>query len=83
VCIEGFAPHYSDANRTDRPRRVLVASYSPVADGYTRDDYYTARAQKMAHATATDGRFRISTLADFAGTEVAADARPTDRCTHP
>jgi hypothetical protein len=82
VCIEGFAPHYSEANRTDRPRRVLVASYSPVSDGYTREQYYAARADTMTKASAGDGRFRISTLADFAGTEVPTTAVNGQRCTH-
>jgi hypothetical protein len=36
----------------------------------------------MRDATARDGRFRISTLADFDGTEVHIDATP-ERCTHP
>ena len=33
-------------------------------------------------ATERDGRFRISTLADFDGAEVATDAA-IDHCTHP
>ncbi len=82
VCIEGFAPHYSEANRTARPRRVLVASYAPETDGYTRDHYYAAREETMTRASAGDGRFRISTLADFEGTEVAPTASAAGRCTH-
>jgi hypothetical protein len=35
----------------------------------------------MRKGTERDGRFRISTLADFEGTEVAALA-PTESCTH-
>ena len=70
VCIDGLAPHYSKANRTDRPRRVLVASYAPTAEGYGRDRYYAARETTMADASARDGRDRISTLADFDGTTV-------------
>ena len=82
VYIDGFAPHYSDENHTDAQRRVLVASYSPAASGYGRAEYYARRAAVMHDATGRDGRFRISTLADFAGTEVAADATATDACTH-
>jgi hypothetical protein len=37
----------------------------------------------MSDATRADGRFRISTLADFAGDEVTADAYAVDICTHP
>jgi hypothetical protein len=84
VCIDGLAPHYSEANRTAAPRRVLVASYAPTNEGYTREQYYDARRRTMADATTRDGRFRISTLADFDGIEVDAgtDAAAT-RCTHP
>jgi hypothetical protein len=35
----------------------------------------------MQSATERDGRFRISTLADFEGTEVASGPAP-DVCTH-
>jgi hypothetical protein len=83
VRIDGLAPHYSDANRSDRARRVLVASYTTAASGYDRTTYYARRAQVMADATRADGRFRISTLADFAGDEVTADAYAVDTCTHP
>jgi 2-aminoethylphosphonate dioxygenase len=83
VCIDGLAPHYSEANRTDAARRVLVASYAPVSEGYTRAQYYDARRDEMADATARDGRFRISTLADFEGTGVVAANRSRDRCDHP
>jgi len=83
VCIDGLAPHYSDANQSARARRVLVASYTTAASGYSRATYYARRAEVMADATRSDGRFRISTLADFAGDEVTADAYAVDTCTHP
>jgi len=83
VLLDGLAPHYSEANRGDSPRRVLVASYAPATEGYSRDHYYSARADSMHRASAEDGRFRISTLADFEGIEVAAEPRAEDRCTHP
>jgi ectoine hydroxylase-related dioxygenase (phytanoyl-CoA dioxygenase family) len=82
VCIDGLAPHYSQANRSSAARRVLVASYAPERIGYRRDDYYTARAEAMARATDADGRFRISTLADFDGVEVGTGAPPAVACTH-
>ena len=67
-------------------RRVLVASYAPVSEGYSRAQYYAARRATMADASARDGRFRISTLADFEGDEVTPDdggrrrRAPTRRC---
>jgi hypothetical protein len=61
---------------------VLVASYAPAAEGYSRAQYYAARAATMQQASASDGRFRISTLADFEGVEVDTPDVATDRCTH-
>ena len=83
VLLDGLTPHYSEANRGDRRRRVLVASYAPAGEHYSRDRYYSARAETMRRASQEDGRFRISTLADFDGVEVAAEGAASDRCTHP
>lgn len=82
VCIDGLAPHYSESNRGSAARRVLVASYAPTSEHYTRAHYYAQRSERMRDETEKDGRFRISTLADFQGEEVATDAA-TDACTHP
>jgi Phytanoyl-CoA dioxygenase (PhyH) len=82
VRIDGLAPHYSEANKTDSSRRVFIASYAPEREGYDRERYYRERDERMKADTERDGRFRISTLADFEGTEVAADVTP-ERCTHP
>jgi Phytanoyl-CoA dioxygenase (PhyH) len=82
LCIDGLAPHFSEANRGDTPRRVLVASYAPAREGYSREHYYEQRRARMSAQTERDGRFRISTLADFEGAEVAVGA-PADQCTHP
>ncbi len=82
VCIDGLVPHYSDANRSASARRVLVVSYAPESEGYRREDYYAARRAVMNDRTDRDGRFRISTLADFAGAEVAPDDVAVEACTH-
>ena len=82
VCLDGLVPHYSDANRTGHARRVLVASYAPEREHYTRTQYYAARNAVMTTSSAADGRFRISTLADFEGAEVAPDAAAVEHCTH-
>ncbi len=83
VCIDGFAPHYSDANASAAQRRVLIASFSASSEQYTRKHYYAARRAAMGSATKRDGRFRISTIADFAGTEVSPDETASESCTHP
>lgn len=82
VLLDGLAPHYSEVNHGNRRRRVLVASYAPAAEGYSRERYYAARADTMRQASQQDGRFRISTLADFDGVEVAEETAHLDRCTH-
>jgi len=81
VRLDGLAPHYSEANNTDAARRVLIASYAPQAERYSRDRYYHDRDDRMRRDTDRDGRFRISTLADFEGTEVVATSA-IPRCTH-
>lgn len=81
VCIDGLAPHYSEANTTDASRRVLIASYAPERDRYDRERYYRDRSDRMRRDTERDGRFRISTLADFEGTEVESETA-TEACTH-
>ena len=75
VCIGGLAPHFSEANHSASPRRVLVASYAPTDDRYRREHYYDARRRAMERATSADDRFRISTLADFEGVEVPVAGR--------
>jgi ectoine hydroxylase-related dioxygenase (phytanoyl-CoA dioxygenase family) len=82
VLLDGLAPHYSELNRGDRRRRVLVASYAPAGEHYSREQYYSARADTMRRASQEGGRFRISTLADFDGVEVAVENPASDRCTH-
>jgi len=81
VVIHGLAPHYSEANNSDLPRRVFIASYAPANEDYDRARYYGARREQMQASTEHDGRFRISTLADFEGTEVASGSVP-EACTH-
>ena len=83
LCIAGLMPHYSEANTSAAPRRVLVASYAPQRDGYSREQYYAARLDEMDRARARDERFRISTLADFEGIEVRTDTAGVDAaCWH-
>jgi ectoine hydroxylase-related dioxygenase (phytanoyl-CoA dioxygenase family) len=83
VLLDGLTPHYSEANRGGRRRRVLVASYAPATEEYSRDRYYSARADTMQRASQEDRRFRISTLADFDGIEVAGENAASEHCTHP
>ena len=84
LCIGGLMPHYSEANKSAAGRRVLVASYAPAGDRYDRERYYSAREHAMDEATARDDSFRISTLADFEGVEVAESSTAAlGTCWHP
>ncbi len=83
LCILGLAPHYSETNKSSSARRVLVASYAPVAENYSREQYYWARSDAMSEASSRDGQFRISTLADFDGIEVRSTGPvAVGSCTH-
>ena len=81
VLIDGLAPHYSEANNSEASRRVFIASYAPARERYDRERYYGERRELMQRDTERDGRFRISTLADFEGTEVAS-LSSSEHCTH-
>ena len=69
VLLDGLAPHYSDANRGDRRRRAR-RQLRAVWRALLARALLPARADTMRRASQEDGRFRISTLADFAGVEV-------------
>lgn len=82
VLLGGFTPHFSEANRSPAARRVLVASYAPSAEGYSRERYYELRRGRMAESSGGDGRFRISTLADFEGIEAGCPGPAPASCSH-
>jgi hypothetical protein len=79
VMIDGLAPHYSEANGSDAPRRVFTRLRG--REGWQPGALLPSAPWTHAGATRRDGRFRISTLADFEGTEVASGPAP-EVCTH-
>lgn len=84
VCLHGLAPHFSRANTGPSRRRVLVASYAPTGEGYSRERYYRARQASMRRSAAAGSDARISTLDDFEGRRTSDGAsRTTGACTHP
>ena len=70
--FDSYTPHYSDTNRSDRPRRAAYLTYNAASRGDFRNRYY---ADKRA-AFAVDGedfdgaRVRISIIDDFLGRPV-------------
>lgn len=70
VFFDSYTPHYSDSNRSDRPRRAMYLTYNAGSAGDHRDWYYRDK-QAVLEAAAADPtraeRVRISVNDDFLG----------------
>lgn len=75
LIFDSYAPHYSDTNTTDRPRRAMYLTYNAASDGDHRARYYAdKRAEFERQGAAFDGeRVRISISDDFLGRPVTGD----------
>jgi ectoine hydroxylase-related dioxygenase (phytanoyl-CoA dioxygenase family) len=82
VLLDGLAPHYSEANRSHRRRRVLVASYAPARESYSRNRYYSARADTIAAGVAGGRAVPHQHAGRFRGRRGGRRRRPADRCAH-
>ena len=78
VVFDSYAPHRSETNHTDAPRRTLYLTYNAARSGDFRDRYYADKeAEFAASASAFDsGNARISISDDFLGRP--AEARPVE-----
>jgi 2-aminoethylphosphonate dioxygenase len=56
VIFDSFVPHWSDINRSSRPRRAIFVTFNLACDGSMYDEYY---AEKRAHYD--DPKFHVST----------------------
>jgi hypothetical protein len=74
VVFDSYAPHYSDTNHTDRPRRALYLTYNAAARGDFRSAYYEDKAAEFGREGRTfdDQRVRMSINDDFLGRPVEA-----------
>ena len=83
-CWEPLASLAACAAITRRTRLVTMVVIGPLRRTALQPEKIERLVEileeKMRRASADDGLFRISTLADFEGTEV--DTPRTDRCTH-
>ena len=72
--FDSYAPHKSDTNTTDRPRRALYLTYNAASKGDWRDRYYADKRAEMDREGDTFGgeRVRISITDDFLGQPVTA-----------
>ena len=70
--FDSYTPHYSETNRSDRPRRAAYLTYNAVSLGDFRDRYYAdKRAAFEVAGDDFDGeRVRISIIDDFLGRPV-------------
>jgi hypothetical protein len=70
--FDSYTPHYSDTNRTGRPRRALYLTYNAASAGDWRDRYYADKRAEFASEGGTFGgeRVRISITDDFLGRPV-------------
>ena len=70
--FDSYTPHFSDTNRTDRPRRAAYLTYNAAGLGDHRERYYADKRAEFARAGGDfDGeRVRISISVDFLGRPV-------------
>lgn len=61
VFFDSFVPHYSEPNRSDASRRLLILTFSPARFGDHYDKYYT---EKRTHYN--DPKFHVSTPTNHA-----------------
>ncbi len=72
VFFDSYAPHRSEANLTDRPRRVLYLTYNAASKGDHRRRYYDDKLAEFEREGETFGRERVrmSINDDFLGRPV-------------
>ncbi len=72
VLFDSYAPHYSDTNTTDRPRRALYLTYNAARLGDQRARYYADKDAEFERLGESfdDERVRISISDDFLGRPV-------------
>ena len=74
VVFDSYAPHHSDTNHTDRPRRALYLTYNAAARGDFRAAYYEDKSAEFGREgdTFEAERVRMSINDDFLGRPVEA-----------
>ena len=77
--FDSYTPHFSETNRTGRPRRAAYLTYNSAGLGDHRERYYADKRAEFERAGgAFDGeRVRISISDDFLGRPVERQSRTT------
>lgn len=73
VFFDSYAPHHSDTNRTNKPRRALYLTYNAASRGDFRARYYADKEAEFQRGgdSSGDQRVRISINDDFLGRPVS------------
>jgi ectoine hydroxylase-related dioxygenase (phytanoyl-CoA dioxygenase family) len=62
VVFDSFVPHYSEVNRSDRPRRTIFVTYTRTLEGSYYDQYYLDKRANYFHP-----KFHVSTPTRHSG----------------
>ncbi len=70
--FDSYAPHKSDTNQSDSPRRVMYLTYNAASKGDFREPYYADKRAEFAAAgeRGASGNVRMSINDDFLGKPV-------------
>lgn len=70
--FDSFTPHYSETNRTERPRRAAYLTFNAASAGDHRDAYYADKRAEFGREgdRFEGGRLRLSISDDFLGVPV-------------
>jgi 2-aminoethylphosphonate dioxygenase len=63
VVFDSFAPHYSDANTSAKPRRAIFVTFNRASEGSLYDEYYSDKRLNY-----DDPKFHVSTPTSHRGT---------------
>ena len=66
--FDSFAPHFSESNRSNNPRRALYVTYTKKSEGDLRAQYYEDRQARLEKLKSENpGTKQISTIGHFEG----------------
>jgi 2-aminoethylphosphonate dioxygenase len=60
VIFDSFVPHWSDINRSSRPRRAIFVTFNLASEGSSYDDYYADKRLNY-----DDPKFHVSTPTSY------------------
>lgn len=67
VIFDSFVPHWSDINRSSRPRRAIFVTFNRASEGSLYDEYYADKRDNY-----DDPKFHVSTPTSYRGESAIA-----------